>query len=141
MLFTVMIIFYVIVCVSLIVIVLLQSGKGGGLAGVFGSGGGSQAIFGARTGDVMTKTTTALAILFMVLSLVLAILSGNRSRSLTEEIDKLGLDEKPPAALEDPGEASASVDEEAAGQEETAASEQPSAELTVDITPPPAPAE
>ena len=88
MLNTVLIVLYVVVCISLIVIVLLQSGKGGGLAGIFGSGGGSQAIFGARAGDVMTKTTTALAVLFMVLSLALAVLSSHQAGSLSEEIEK-----------------------------------------------------
>jgi len=83
---TILIIIYIVVCIALITIVLLQSSKGEGLAGVFGGGGGSQAIFGARTGDILTKSTTALAILFMVLSLVLAVLSGRRAKSLSQEI-------------------------------------------------------
>ena len=92
MLFTVLIILYVVNCIALVVIVLLQSGKGGGLTGIFGSGGGGQTIFGARTGDVMTKTTTVLAICFMLFSLFLAILSANRTSSLTKEIEAAGLE-------------------------------------------------
>jgi preprotein translocase subunit SecG len=92
MLFTILIILYVVVCIALIVIVLLQSGKGGGLTGIFGSGGGGQTIFGARTGDVMTKTTTVLAVCFMVFSLVLAILSAQRNSSLTKEIEAAGME-------------------------------------------------
>ena len=83
---SILIIIYIIVCIALITIVLLQSSKGEGLAGVFGGGGGSQAIFGARTGDILTKSTTGLAILFMVLSLILAVISGRRAKSLSQEI-------------------------------------------------------
>jgi preprotein translocase subunit SecG len=85
MLATILIVVYVIVCVALVVIVLLQSGKGEGMAGVFG-GGGSQTIFGARTGDVLTKSTTVLAVLFMCLSLALALLSTRSEKSLSDEI-------------------------------------------------------
>ena len=92
MLFTILIILYVVVCIALVVIVLLQSGKGGGLSGIFGSGGGGQTIFGARTGDIMTKSTTILAVCFMVFSLVLAVLSSRQSSSLTEEIEEAGLE-------------------------------------------------
>ena len=88
--FDILIIIYVIVCIALIVIVLLQSGKGDGLAGVFGAGGGSQTLFGSRTGDVLTKSTTALAVLFMLLSLVLAFLSGHRGRTISEEAEMIG---------------------------------------------------
>jgi preprotein translocase subunit SecG len=92
MLFTILIILYVVVCIALVVIVLLQSGKGGGLTGIFGSGGGGQTIFGARAGDIMTKTTTALAVCFMVFSLVLAVLSAQRNSSLTKEIEAAGME-------------------------------------------------
>ncbi len=102
MLEPILIALYIIVCVALIVIVLLQSGKGEGLAGVFG--GGSQTIFGARTGDVLTKTTTVLAILFMCLSLALALLSTRTDRSLGDEISRAAA--QLPAA---PGSSGASV--------------------------------
>lgn len=92
MLFTVLITLYVIICVALIVVILLQSGKGSGLSGIFGSGGGGQTIFGARAGDVMTKTTTVLAICFMGFSLVLALLSARESSSLVGEIEAVGLE-------------------------------------------------
>ena len=81
MLYTFLVVIYVLVCVSLIVIVMIQSSKGGGLAGALG-GGASQTIFGSRTGDVLTKGTTVLAILFMTLSLLLAILSGRQDKPL-----------------------------------------------------------
>jgi len=62
-----------IVCIGLVVVVLLQADKGEGLAGAFG-GGSSNTIFGERGGgNVMTKITTGMAVIFMVTSLVLAV--------------------------------------------------------------------
>lgn len=81
--FTAILVFHVVCCILLIVIVLMQSSKSEGLAGAFGAGGG-QAIFGSRTGDILTKTTTGLAVTFMVTSLVLAMLSTHRSEALVE---------------------------------------------------------
>ncbi|MCH7527428.1 MAG: preprotein translocase subunit SecG, partial [Planctomycetes bacterium] len=48
------------VCVLLILVVLVQQASGGGLVGAFG-GGGSGGAFGAKTGDVFTVITVALA--------------------------------------------------------------------------------
>jgi len=65
---------HVIVCLFLIIVVLLQSGKAADLAGAFG-GMGSQTAFGPRgAATVLSKATTASAVLFMVTSLSLAIL-------------------------------------------------------------------
>ncbi len=99
MLFTVLITLYVLICVSLIVVILLQSGKGSGLSGILGSGGGGQTIFGARAGDVMTKTTTVLAVCFMGFSLVLALLSTQQTSSLVGEIEAAGLEMPDPEPL------------------------------------------
>lgn len=65
---------YVLVCLFLLLVVLLQQGKGGDMASAFG-GSGSQAAFGARAGaTILTKATTIAAVLFMVGALALAIL-------------------------------------------------------------------
>jgi preprotein translocase subunit SecG len=75
--------FHVIVSIGLILVVLLQSAKGEGLAGsAFGGGGGGLggAVFGGRgAGSFLSKATTVLAILFMVNCVSLAFISsGNR---------------------------------------------------------------
>ena len=65
---------HVIVCLILILVVLLQSGKGADLAGAFG-GGGSQTAFGARgTATFLSKLTTGAAIVFMLTSLTLSLM-------------------------------------------------------------------
>jgi preprotein translocase subunit SecG len=72
---------HIIICVFLIIVVLLQSGKAADLAGAFG-GMGSQTVFGPRgTATVLSKATTIAASLFMVTSLILVILANNRAPS------------------------------------------------------------
>ena len=81
MLFTIWIVFHVIVCVALVLVVLMQSSKGEGLAGTaLGGGGGlSGAVFGGRgAASFLSKATTVLAILFMVNSGALALMSAQR---------------------------------------------------------------
>ncbi|MBI3327822.1 MAG: preprotein translocase subunit SecG [Nitrospinae bacterium] len=72
-----LVIVHVIVAVALILIVLLQAGKGAALGAAFG--GASQTVFGPRgPGSFLGKLTTAAAGIFMVTSLVLAIFSSQR---------------------------------------------------------------
>ena len=81
-----LVILYVLVCLFLIMVVLLQQGKGADLAGAFG-GGGSQTSFGPRgTTNIMHRMTTGAFVLFVVLCLSLAILSGKRRTSVMEEV-------------------------------------------------------
>jgi len=66
---------HIIVCLFLVIVVLLQSGKAADLAGAFG-GMGSQTAFGPRgSATVLSKATTVSAVLFMLTSLSLAILA------------------------------------------------------------------
>src|ERR1700722_11719795 len=79
MAYTLLTILHVLVCLFLIVVVLLQSGKAADLAGAFG-GMGSQTAFGPRgSATLLSKATTASAILFMVTSLSLSILATRRA--------------------------------------------------------------
>ena len=82
-----LVIFYVLVCIFLVLVVLLQQGKGADLAGAFG-GGGSQTSFGPRSAsNIMHRMTTVSFILFVVLSLALAILSGKQRSSVMESVE------------------------------------------------------
>lgn len=65
---------HVVVCALLIVVVLLQKGKGQDFASTFG-GGGTQTSFGARSGaTILHRATTAAAVIFMLTSLSLTIM-------------------------------------------------------------------
>jgi len=78
---------HIIVCLILVVVVLLQSGKAADLAGAFG-GMGSQTVFGPRgSATVLSKATTISAIAFMFTSLTLSILA-TRAGSATPDILK-----------------------------------------------------
>src|SRR5436309_1203451 len=63
----------------LILLVLIQRGKGGGLAGAFGGVGGSSA-FGSRAGDLFTKITIGVATAWIVLTMVEVVLVQNSAR-------------------------------------------------------------
>ena len=67
-----------IMSIFLICLVLIQRGKGGGLAGAFGGVGGSSA-FGTKAGDVFTRVTMITAGIWIALNMVLVILSNQRT--------------------------------------------------------------
>ena len=79
--YTFLVVIHVLVSVMLIMVVLLQSGKGAGMGAAFG--GGSQTLFGARGQTTfMHKLTAGMAILFMTMSVVLATLSASSQSAL-----------------------------------------------------------
>ena len=81
--YTLVIVIHIIACFILITAILLQSGRGGGLAGLF-SGGASQTIFGARASTFLTRTTTVAAIAFLLTCISLTVFSSRRGKSLLE---------------------------------------------------------
>jgi preprotein translocase subunit SecG len=70
----------VLTCLFLICLILIQRGKGGGLAGAFGGVGGSSA-FGTKSGDVFTKVTMVVASIWIVLSMVSVIVYNQAGQS------------------------------------------------------------
>ena len=82
--FSVLIVIHVIICICLMIVVLMQSAKGEGLAGAFGGGGGalSGAVFGGRgAATFLSRATTVLAILFMLSCIVLTVVSKGRTEA------------------------------------------------------------
>ena len=77
---TALVIFQVCVCVLLVALVLLQFGKGAEVGAIMGSGA-SQAVFSSsQGGNILTKATTACAILFMVNSIALTSLKSKEAK-------------------------------------------------------------
>jgi len=117
-----LLVFFVIVCLLMALLILMQRPKQEGLGAAFG-GGVTDQVFGARTTNVLQRGTVYLGSMFFILSLTLAILMGKQSKqkSLLEP-------EKP-------------VAEEKSEAEEPVAVETPEApkslaeELPVDATP------
>jgi len=60
---------FVLTAILLVLVVLVQRGRGGGLSGAFGAGGGSTSAFGTKTGDVFTMLTVILFVIFMLLAI------------------------------------------------------------------------
>jgi preprotein translocase subunit SecG len=88
-LYTILSVVYVLVCLFLILVVLLQSGKGGGM-GALGGGAtpGGQTVFGgAGAGNFLTRLTAINAGLFMVLSATLAYLSTKGEKEAEANIE------------------------------------------------------
>ena len=93
---------YVVICFLLLLVVLLQQGKGGDIASAFGGSGSSQAAFGARAGaTVLTRATTVLGALFIVGAMVLGILGQRGPGSVVSGLDA------PAAPVEAPADAPA----------------------------------
>jgi preprotein translocase subunit SecG len=67
---------FIIVCLFLILLVLIQKGRGGGLASAFGGAGGNTA-FGSKTGDVLTWATSVVFGIFLVLAIILNLLANH----------------------------------------------------------------
>ncbi|WP_043923497.1 preprotein translocase subunit SecG [Leadbettera azotonutricia] len=78
----VLLVFFVIVAVLLILLVLAQNEEGDSLGGIFAGGSGS--AFGSRSGNVLTKATTVLGALFLVISLGLALINRTPAGSGVE---------------------------------------------------------
>ncbi|MGD9902820.1 MAG: preprotein translocase subunit SecG [Vicinamibacterales bacterium] len=98
MLYYLFVTLYVVACLVLMIVILLQQGKGGDIANAFG-GGASQAVFGARAGaTVLTKITTGLSAAFMVLALALAVWGARGTSSVVGGVD--GPPQLPAAATE-----------------------------------------
>jgi preprotein translocase subunit SecG len=69
----VLLVFFVAIAILLILLVLVQNEEGDSLGGIFA--GGSASAFGSRSGNVITRTTTVLGALFLIISLGLALLN------------------------------------------------------------------
>src|SRR5438128_889884 len=70
---------FIIVSIFLILIVLIQKGRGGGLASAFGGGGGNTA-FGSKTGDVLTWATSIIFGVFLLLAVILNLMTRSPAK-------------------------------------------------------------
>ena len=97
MLYIALVVLYVIICFFLILVVLLQQGKGADIAGAFG-GGGSQTAFGARGATTfLHKLTTGAFVSFILLSVVLSIMEARPRKSVIQTLPAKAASEKAPA--------------------------------------------
>jgi preprotein translocase subunit SecG len=88
---------FIIVSIFLILIVLIQKGRGGGLASAFGGGGGNTA-FGSKTGDVLTWATSIIFGVFLLLAVILNLMT--RTPAKVNVATGGGANTNPPAATQ-----------------------------------------
>ena len=122
-----LIVIHVVVCVALIMIVLLQTGKGADMGAAFG-GGASQTLFGTTGASTfLSKATTAAAIIFMLTSLALAYLSSHRTSDSIMETTKAPIEQQVPISTSDvgPEEKTAPAAQEQTAPQESNAPAQP----------------
>lgn len=81
------IVIHVVICALLIIIILIQAGRGGGLVEGFS---GVESMFGPKTSTFLTRVTSILSTLFFITCVGLAFLSARQSKSLMSNV-------KPPA--------------------------------------------
>ncbi len=81
MLYSFVIAIHVIASLVLIMVILMQAGRGSGLSEMFGANS-TQTIFGTSASNFLMKATAVCAVLFIFTCMTLAVLSSNRSRSL-----------------------------------------------------------
>jgi preprotein translocase subunit SecG len=120
-------IFHVIACITLILFILLQTGKGSDLGAMLG-GGGANTLFGASgAASFLSKMTTYMAVVFMFTCLALAYLSSHPTTAMDGAVGSTIMEEQAPAvdpsdpdtADTDP-EAAPAVDETAKPAEDAA---------------------
>lgn len=145
LLHTPIVVLHVIVCLMLMLVVLIQPGKSGGLGAALG-GAGAQQIFGGRgAGNFLTRTTWIAASVFFVTSITLAYLSTSTGDSLEDLADVQPI-KAPPAEQAAPAEQVPLEPVGAAPAEAPGSGAEPAADPEAPATPPasggePAPAQ
>lgn len=89
---------FTVVSLFMVLLILIQKGRGGGLSGAFGGAGGNTA-FGSKTGDVLTWVTSVAFGIFLLLAVILNLLSDARQNRANEELAA----NSPPAAVSPAG--------------------------------------
>jgi len=95
--FTLIIGIIIFACILLVLVVLAQNSKGGGLSNQFGGSGASNIIGVKKTGDLLEKLTWGFVVTIMVLSLSTNLVTQDKGGASNEILDRAG--EQAPSAL------------------------------------------
>jgi len=121
---------HVIICVALTIVILMQSGRGGGLTEGFG---GAESMFGAQTSEFLIKGTTIATVLFFVTSLSLAVISSQKGKSLMT--DAVVVEETTDAVTQSLGEMTEAANEAVTQAEQAVQETGAEIEAAVETTP------
>ena len=96
--YTLLIILFVLVCFAMVVVILLQAGKGQGLAGSIGGGGAGGSVFGGRgAADFLSKATTWIAAIYMVLAIVIGYIYKSEAEATQQSLIEQRMQDVPVA--------------------------------------------
>ena len=85
--YTFLVVMFILISFVMIVAILLQAGKGQGLAGAIGGGAGGSSVFGGRgAADFLSKATTCVAVLYMAFSIVIGVLYKSEADSAQQSL-------------------------------------------------------
>src|SRR5688572_24919064 len=86
---TVLLVIQAIIAVTMVILILIQRSSSDGLAGLSGGSGGNSLLSGRASANVLTKSTTILAALFMINSLAMATITARQGKSADPLFDQL----------------------------------------------------
>lgn len=86
---TVLLVIQAIIAVAMVILILIQRSSSDGLAGLSGGSGGNSLLSGRASANMLTKSTTILAALFMINSLAMATITARQGRSSDPLFDQL----------------------------------------------------
>jgi preprotein translocase subunit SecG len=93
--YTFLVVLFVLLSFLMIVVILLQAGKGKGLAGAIGGGSAGQAIFGGRgAGDFLSKATTYIATAYMLLALAIGLIYKSEAEETQKSLIQKRMEEQ-----------------------------------------------
>ena len=85
-----LIIGYLFIALAIIVLVLIQRGKGADMGSSFGAGASATLFGSSGSGNFLTRTTTILGVLFFVLSIILSNLGSSKTTTSSDEFKNIG---------------------------------------------------
>lgn len=94
--YTFLVILFVLLSFTMIIVILLQAGKGQGLAGAIGGGAAGGSVFGGRgAADFLSKATTWIAAGYMVLAIIIGYIYKSEAEQTQQSLIEQRMDEQP----------------------------------------------
>ena len=85
--YTLLVILFILISITMVIVILLQAGKGQGLAGSIGGGAGGSSIFGGRgAADFLSKATSWIAALYIIFALAIGMLYKTEVESTQQSL-------------------------------------------------------
>ncbi|MCX8595792.1 MULTISPECIES: preprotein translocase subunit SecG [unclassified Gilliamella] len=85
-----LIIGYLIIALAIIVLVLIQRGKGADMGSSFGAGASATLFGSSGSGNFLTRTTTILGVLFFALSIILSNIGSSKTTNISDDFKNIG---------------------------------------------------